>query len=281
MFDCFMMNDELDLLELRLNMLYPFFEKFVIVESNLTHSGKPKEMHFTNNKLRFEKFLPKIICLQHLGHSVWSSGLAWGNESRQRDLVLEVLKTEKPKDGLLFVSDIDEIPKPEKLFEAQCIAWETNRPVVFNMAFCMYYMNLVSEIPFRGAYLYNPDYAKEIQSYFKYDRYGPSTFRWQVTSKGHENDYPNIYDAGWHFSTVGGVETIKRKLDSYAHLEFNTQEIASDEHLLKCMAEGVPYFEKLFKFNDQVLRFAKKDLSFLPDYVQFNKDKYQKYILGD
>lgn len=272
-----MINDELDLLEIRLNILYPFFEKFILVESNKTHSGKPKELHFANNKVRFERFLPKIINLEFKAQDVAISANAWWNEGMQRDMILNTI--EKPKDGLFFVSDVDEILKPEKLLEARCITCKTGRPVAFNMNFCMYYINFVSETPFRGAYLYNPDNAKAIQEFFHCDKYGPTVFRWQVSAKGHEADFPVIDDAGWHFSTMGGLEGIKKKLASYAHLEFNTQEIASDEHLKKCIEEGVPYFEKLFKFKDEQLRFTKKDLSFLPEYVQLNADKYRKYIL--
>ena len=41
-FDCFMYFDEDLLLDLRLNILDKFVDKFVIVESNLTHTGKLK-----------------------------------------------------------------------------------------------------------------------------------------------------------------------------------------------------------------------------------------------
>jgi beta-1,4-mannosyl-glycoprotein beta-1,4-N-acetylglucosaminyltransferase len=275
-----MINDELDLLEIRLNILYPFIEKFVIVESDRTHSGKPKEMSFIKNKERFEKFWSKIIYLQYIGHDVSNGYEAWGNENSQRDTILKSLDMEKPADGLFFVSDVDEIPKPEKLFEARCIACKTGSPVAINMHSCIYFMNFVSETQCRGPFLYNPDNAKNIQDKFGFDKYSPTAFRWQVCESGHENDYPNVNEAGWHFSTLGGIESIRKKLDSYAHTEFNTSEVKSEEHLLKCISEGIPYFEKMFKFDDKNNRFTKKDLSFLPDYVQFNIEKYRKYILN-
>ena len=58
-FDCFMYFDEDLLLDLRLNILDKFVDKFVIVESNLTHTGKLKEFKFDINK--FPKFKDKII----------------------------------------------------------------------------------------------------------------------------------------------------------------------------------------------------------------------------
>ena len=57
-FDCFMYFDEDLLLDLRLNILNDFVDKFIIIESNLTHTGKFKKLKFDINK--FEKFKHKI-----------------------------------------------------------------------------------------------------------------------------------------------------------------------------------------------------------------------------
>jgi hypothetical protein len=39
----------------------------------------------------------------------------------------------------------------------------------------------------------------------------------------HHNEI--LPDGGWHFTNLGGAETIKKKLESYGHQEFNTQDI--------------------------------------------------------
>ena len=59
-YDCFNFFNELDLLEIRFYTLYEVVDKFVIVESNKTHSGIPKDFNFENNKDRFKKFLDKV-----------------------------------------------------------------------------------------------------------------------------------------------------------------------------------------------------------------------------
>ena len=41
-FDCFQYFNEEHILELRLNILNDFVDKFVIVESTVDHQGKPK-----------------------------------------------------------------------------------------------------------------------------------------------------------------------------------------------------------------------------------------------
>ena len=43
-FDCFMFYDEEMLLDIRLNTLDKFIDKFIIVESMFTHSGKTREL---------------------------------------------------------------------------------------------------------------------------------------------------------------------------------------------------------------------------------------------
>jgi beta-1,4-mannosyl-glycoprotein beta-1,4-N-acetylglucosaminyltransferase len=54
-----MFFDEEMLLDLRLNILDKFVDKFVIVESSYTHSGKEKKLIFDINK--YSKFKKKII----------------------------------------------------------------------------------------------------------------------------------------------------------------------------------------------------------------------------
>ena len=60
-FDCFMYFDEEVVLDLRLNALDKFIDKFVIVESIFTHKGEQRELNF--NIKKFEKFRDKIIYL--------------------------------------------------------------------------------------------------------------------------------------------------------------------------------------------------------------------------
>ncbi len=57
-FDCFMYFDEDLLLDLRLNTLNDFVDKFAIVEADTTYTGKFKELKFDIKKLK--KFENKI-----------------------------------------------------------------------------------------------------------------------------------------------------------------------------------------------------------------------------
>ena len=59
--DAVLMSSELDLLEIRMNELDPVVDYFLIVESNATFTGLPKETHFALNRDRFSKFQHKIV----------------------------------------------------------------------------------------------------------------------------------------------------------------------------------------------------------------------------
>ena len=58
-YDCFMFFDEEMLLDLRLNILDKYVDKFIITEATYMHSGKPKKLIFNINN--FKKFKDKII----------------------------------------------------------------------------------------------------------------------------------------------------------------------------------------------------------------------------
>lgn len=59
--DAILMSTELDLLEIRMNELDTIVDNFLIIESNGTFTGLPKETYFANNRARFSKFEKKIV----------------------------------------------------------------------------------------------------------------------------------------------------------------------------------------------------------------------------
>ena len=61
--DCIPFFNELDILKLRLHILDPLVDRFVIEEATHTFSGLPKDLCFEKNREMFEEFLPKITYL--------------------------------------------------------------------------------------------------------------------------------------------------------------------------------------------------------------------------
>ena len=282
MFDCCIVNHEMDLLELRMNTLNDVVEKFVVVESNMTHSGKPKRMHFTENKDRFKKFEDKIIHLVYEGYAVENdqedTQVVWYNENTQRNTVLECLKIAQPSDGLLYISDCDEIVRPEKLLEGRALYFSTGSLVNFGLEQCMYYMNYNFKgfKQVRGSMLYNVDRAKEIYERLGKWDYTPSTIRWHMVADGTENDWPVVWNAGWHFSTLGDPGSIRYKLESNAHRFCDTEEYKNIDRINQCIIEGIHVYD-MDRYVDTKL--VKREMTFLPNYVQQNISKFNKYVL--
>lgn len=274
MFDCCLINDELDILEVRLGTLYSTVEKFVIVESTTTHTGAPKPLHVKENLERFLPWMDKIILLTHQGHHVQDEVQAWGNENQQRDMCLQVLNDVKPSDGLLLISDVDEIIDPDKLLSAQKLALGTNMPVSLPVHWCMYYFNYcIDNRPFYGPFLYDPSRAQEVHSRFGQTRYSPTAFRWHMCTPVYTHDFPMIENAGWHFSYMGGPQAIAKKLESFAHVSKNTNDLKNLDYIIKCMIRG----QDLYQSKECSLTI--KDHNFLPSYVRNNSQKFQNYIL--
>ena len=102
--------NELEMLRVRFEELDPVVDKFVLVESAMTHSGKPKPLHFEDNRSRFEPWLDKIV---HVVMETLPDSLDhWVRERSQRDGIHDgVAQTGALPEDLLLVSDTDEIPR--------------------------------------------------------------------------------------------------------------------------------------------------------------------------
>ena len=83
-----------------------------------------------------------------------------------------------------------------------------------------------------------------------------------------DKDY---WNGGWHFSFLGDIQY---KIDSWTHApEFNQPPYNTTEYIEAKKAAG----EDLFKRKRYKFEFV-DDISYLPEYVLNNMDKYGKYI---
>ncbi|KAJ2931210.1 hypothetical protein H1R20_g5775, partial [Candolleomyces eurysporus] len=112
--DSVLMSSELDLLEIRLNELDSVVDYFLIVESNATFTGLPKETFFANNRDRFSKFAHKIVYRFLPGYALKSGQSAWDVEAHTRNTVTDLLRSRisnfpSGTQTLVLMSDLDEI----------------------------------------------------------------------------------------------------------------------------------------------------------------------------
>lgn len=137
-FDCFPFFNELDLLQVRLETMDPVVDFFVIAESPVTYRGEPKPMHFLENRDRFGKFLHKIrhVSVDDIPRQTGFHE-NWERETHQRGALERGLHDGRD-DDIVMMSDLDEIPRPEKILQA-VRAGKGLR--IFKMRFFAYFAN--------------------------------------------------------------------------------------------------------------------------------------------
>ncbi|KAF9909812.1 hypothetical protein EC991_007983 [Linnemannia zychae] len=123
-------NDELDLLEIRLNELNPVVDTFVIIESEQTFSRKPKPLYYMANKHRFQEFNNKIVHItlppmskeeqKRIKKGVYTR-VGWQEEVFERNEGLrQAIEKAQPQEGdWVIISDLDEIPRKGAILALQ------------------------------------------------------------------------------------------------------------------------------------------------------------------
>ena len=109
-FDCFTYNNEDLILDLRLNYLNQYINKFIIVESKYTHQGTVKTNFLNLNN--FKKYQNKIE--YHLIDEFPKNLSNWGRENFQRNFIMNLINNLND-DDYIMISDLDEIPNLNNL----------------------------------------------------------------------------------------------------------------------------------------------------------------------
>ena len=109
-YDCITYFDEDLILELRLNILYDYVDKFIISEGTYNHRGKKRVLNFQKEK--YSKFQDKIIYIPVDNFPNLSD--PWKMLRFQRNSSMRYLGNLMPEDYVI-VSDVDEIPNPDAI----------------------------------------------------------------------------------------------------------------------------------------------------------------------
>lgn len=230
-YDCFMFNNELDLLEIRLSALSGIIDRFVLVEAAQTHTGKPKPLHFADNFERYARWRHQIdhIVLESLPQS----HDPWDRENAQRNAIARGLGA-IGDDDLVIVSDVDEIPRADVLAELA----DTPSIRLAGLRMPMFYLRF-NYLQIRGG---DPVYVWGVAARGEiYRRFSPQALRdarvdlqrrsWERSLGDGEAVFQH---AGWHFSYLGDDDHVRLKLASFAHTEH-----AVSENLRRYGVEGI------------------------------------------
>jgi|ERR1700731_8286 len=243
-YDCFMFNNELDILTIRLNEMDPYVDYFVLVEWNRGHrTGNLKPCHYQENEQKYREFQDKIIHIKL--DEIMPGNDGWIRENWHRNQIMRGL-VDCQLDDLIFISDVDEmIPGNQvKLIEEHVklhgalgfwqtlYRWFLNRqtPYIWSGTIAIKYKELVSTTP------------QDLRNLYR-----------------SVENLPRFH-IGWHFTSMGGFEHTTEK---YYHVvegsdEYHTyeewRELVERTTVIVDIDDSYPQF-----IQDNLAYFSSKD----------------------
>tara|TARA_B110000438_G_scaffold296556_1_gene341445 strand:- start:1718 stop:2596 length:879 start_codon:yes stop_codon:yes gene_type:complete len=290
-----MFFDEEMILDLRLNILDKYVDKFVITEATYLHSGKPKKLLFDINKFsRFkDKIIYRVIDDQPSGietiypkdnNAEDTRGQKLINNSNkrehyQREMAIKSLDEAEP-DDIILINDLDEIPNLNN-FNFNKI---NKKIIIFKQKMFFYKFNLLHQgISWHGSrackkkHFISPQWLRDT----KHKIYSP----WRIDTFFSKMKYSSVHvvnDGGWHFTNIKSPKDIEKKYLNFLHhqdFEYSGLKLSDIENMVEnrkvIYDHGVD--QKDFKWKGGTT-LKKIPLSELPDFINRNKEKYSNWI---
>lgn len=238
--DTFLFFQELDLVELRFDYLADVVDFFVVVEAAQTFSGNIKPFVFEKYINRYSKYSDKIKYIKiedthmsyksiitHLesrkdnisskisklleNHSHYDKKhLPWVLDSYHRECIHYGIENFADSDDLVLLSDLDEFPTVDAISELKKIP--PKNFVDFQQKEFRYFTNFYKSDDWLGTIAGKKELIKNV-----------SLNELRVDSKNKRKIFgePPIFNGGYHFTSVGDIETIRKKIESWTHQEYN------------------------------------------------------------
>ena len=265
--DSFLFFNETELAELRVKYLDKTVDCFVVVEADITHQGNKKPWNFPkvlennlkkfSNKIQYHQINidPKKI----KNEESWiidniKGDDAWRIENFQRNYI-KVACNKFNESDVLIISDVDEIPSIKKLEFIKNSDFKKIAPVVLEQHLFHIDCNFLKLESWRGSIVTTMQIC---------NAYSPHQLRRS------RNRISHFTDSGWSFSSFGGPNRVREKLESIAHREFNNDKFKNTEHIINCKKTGKDLFHRKVQSKKIDKNFFPKDLLKImeenPDY---------------
>jgi len=243
--DTFSFNGE-PIVKLRLEYLYQFVDKFVIVEAMYTHSGQRKgklykEMYLEwflpyNEKIHWviidefpeitEYWLEKYKIHNWMG----TNHVHWFRETYQRDTSKQyIMDSYKDQKYIVCVGDVDEIPDVNvlELLKSNETYESIKEPVYLEMHFFYYTFEWKKQYMWYRSFVIRGDKLND-----------ESFTHWRI----HYSPKLVCRNAGWHCSYFMTPVDLKRKIESFAHRECDIDEYKDALKIQTCIEQGKDIF---------------------------------------
>lgn len=243
-------NGEAELFEIRYNILKDFVDEFRVIEFDQTFSGKKKDKKFNQNYPKVKHYFVTKDIWRKYENLAWQSPNTlgaehWKREFMQKESIKDFL-TDLDDENIIYIGDTDEI--------YESFSNPGNSVFKLKLRVYTYWLNNRSSEQFWGT----------IVGKYK-------NIKGKCLNHLRQNDsIKTETEWGWHFTSMGGYDMVKKKLtDSY------TKETYAIEYILNNLHDSMRNI-KDFLGRD----FAyKKEEGEWPKYLQEHKDKYSQLCL--
>jgi len=271
----------------------PYVDKFIVVESGFSHSGKKKKFNFNISK--FEDLKDKIIYLKvdkepnnlvykiKDGKKVEEGANIRENAikriAHQRNILMDGLSEANDNDLILY-SDNDEVPNFENFDES----FLNNSILIFKQKIFYYKFNLYYDrydwFGTKGCKkknLIDFEWIRNIKPK-KYPFYRFDT----IFSKIRYRNVKIINNGGWHFTQLKTPKDIYLKMtNSEDHEEFKKTKISLSNIEDMVNRKVIKYDHQAktseYKF-DKEFKLKTLEMDYMPKYIRENKDKYKDWL---
>lgn len=241
-FDCFTYFNEEEVLKIRINEMGDIVDHIVIVEATKTFTGLDKPLYFDYVGNWINRWRHKIIrIVVDFSDDLESS---WDREIFQRNQIVQGLEKAKDKD-IIIVSDVDEITSRKVLSSIH----KYNLPVQLDND--QFFWNVHWKVPKHCNQGARPVVARK----FMFQTFTPQQLRALSLFR--------VPNAGWHFSYFSSFEDIVKKIESFAHTEYNIEEYKNLENIFYRIENGIDPFDRF------PLKYYEIDNTY-PKYIQKN-----------
>ena len=290
-FDCTTFYSEDMIMDVRFNILNEYVHKFIVVESEYSHSGKKKKLNF--NKDNYPKFKDKIIYIViknepdgivDILSNKDSTALKRMNSLKRIEqsynYMMEGIKDAEDED-LIILSDNDEIPN----LNSEQFKRSKKNIIIFKQLMCYYKFNLLHDkLIWHGSrackkkYLKSFSWLKNIKNK-KYPYWRVDTYFSHLKKRNLEI----IKEGGWHFSNIKTPEDLFIKLSNFGHHnEFELSKTSIEDLALQIKNKTINYNHFADKTVDNKYSYSYKlknlDIMQLPEYLRLNKNKYKEWF---
>lgn len=276
-YDCIPFFNELDILKLRLHILDPIVDKFIIEEATVTFSGEPKELCFEKNKAMFQQFLPKIEYI--VVEDSPKEASTHERDKFQKNALAKGL-TGAADEDVIILSDVDEIPNPRAL---ETIIADFDPDKIYHLAQRMFYCFINMEEVSGNLLSITGDFPGVEKKMWL----GTKVFsKKSIPEKGiielrqAPTTAPNavrVAEGGWHFGYMGSRQEtdvsrrIGTKVVAAAHQEYNNADTLAEARDKLIMGQDIFGRDARFKR-------VEVDESY-PEYLLKHIEEYRYLIM--